>query len=132
MRGVLELAFAKFLNDAPDVAAFAKNCLAVGFKIEYVKANGDLSHYIPDFMIKTQDGTVWIIETKGREELDLPQKRARLRQWCADASAASQAEGGSAYCFVYVDQGSFEQHAPTSMAALATSFADYQQPCPGF
>ena len=31
-----------------------------------------------------KDGTVWIVETKGREELDLPQKMARLHQWCDD------------------------------------------------
>jgi type III restriction enzyme len=53
--------------------------------------------------VKTTDGTVWIVETKGRSELDLPQKMARLRQWCADATSASQAEGGPAYRFVYVD-----------------------------
>lgn len=29
---------------------------------------------------------------------------ARLKQWCADASAASGVEGGQAYRFVYVDQ----------------------------
>jgi type III restriction enzyme len=121
-----ELAFAGFLDDAPDVATFAKNYLAVGFKIDYVKADGDLSNYMPDFFVKTADGTVWIVETKGRAELDLPQKMARLGQWCADASAASQAEGGPAYRFVYVDQAGFEQHKPTAFAVLATAFRDYQ------
>ncbi len=123
----LELAFAKFLDDAPDVAAFAKNYLAVGFKVEYVKANGDLSNYIPDFIVKSTDGTVWIVETKGREELDLPQKMVRLRQWCEDATAASQTDAGPAYRFVYVDQESFERNSPNSLAALATAFTEYQQ-----
>ncbi len=40
-----------------------------------------------------EPGAVWIFETKGREELDLPPKMARLAQWCLDASAASQAHG---------------------------------------
>ena len=88
--GGLELAFAAFLEAAPDVQAFAKNYMAVGFKLDYVKANGDLSTYTPDFIVRTTDGTVWIVETKGREELDLPQKMARLRQWCEDATAASE------------------------------------------
>jgi type III restriction enzyme len=48
--GGFELAFAKFLEDANDVAAFAKNYLAVGFKLDYVKADGDLSTYTPDFI----------------------------------------------------------------------------------
>lgn len=124
--GGFELAFAAFLDNAPDVAAFAKNYMAVGFRIDYVKANGNLSHYVPDFIVKTTDGTVWIIETKGREEIDLPQKMKRLRQWCEDATAASRAEGGPAYRFVYVDQAGFEQHKPKLFAALPASFTEYQ------
>lgn len=125
--GGFELKFGKFLDAAPDVASFAKNYLAVGFKIDYVRANGELSNYVPDFLVKTPDGNVWVIETKGREELDLPQKMARLRQWCGEATKASQAEGGTAYRFVYVDQGGFERHPPTSFAALVAGFVEYQE-----
>jgi type III restriction enzyme len=124
--GGFELAFARFLDDAPDVTAFAKNYLAVGFKIDYVKAVGDLSHYIPDFLVKTADGTVWIVETKGREELDLPRKMARLAQWCADATAASAEEGGPVFGFIYVDQQGFERTRPSDFATLATAFTEHQ------
>lgn len=124
--GGFELKFAKFLDAAPDVAAFAKNYLAVGFKLDYVKANGELSNYVPDFLVKTPDGNVWIIETKGREELDLPQKMARLHQWCAEATEALKDKGGPAYRFVYVDQGGFERHPPASFAALVAGFTEYQ------
>lgn len=124
--GGFELAFAKFLDDAPDVASFAKNYLAVGFKLDYVRADGDLSNYIPDFVVRTNDGNVWIVETKGRAEIDVPQKMARLAQWCADATHASQTEGGSAYRFVYVDQAGFETHKPSTFAGLAATFRDYQ------
>ena len=123
----LELAFATFLEVAPDVQAFGKNYLAVGFKLDYVKADGDLSTYTPDFIVRTTDGSVWIVETKGREELDLPQKMARLNLWCEDATSASHAIGGPTYRFVFVDQPSFELHKPTSFAALAASFRDYQE-----
>jgi type III restriction enzyme len=125
--GGFELSFAAFLQSAGDVAAFAKNYLAVGFKLDYVKAGGDLSTYTPDFLARTQDGVVWIIETKGREELDLPQKMARLRQWCEDATQASKENGGTVYRFVYVDQKGFEQHAPKTFAALAAGFIEYQE-----
>jgi len=125
--GGLELAFAKFLDDAPDVAAFAKNYLAVGFKIEYVKADGDLSHYIPDFIVRTTDGGIWIVETKGRAELDLPQKMKRLAQWCADATAASTAENGPTYNFVYVDQEGFERNPPVSFSGLTAAFTAHQE-----
>ncbi|MBI3899686.1 MAG: DEAD/DEAH box helicase family protein [Gammaproteobacteria bacterium] len=125
--GGFELDFARFLDDAPDIAAFAKNYLAVGFKIDYVKADGDLSTYTPDFIVKTTDNTVWIIETKGREELDLPQKMARLHQWCTDATGASRIENGPAYRFVYVDQAGFEKYTPKDFAGLAASFTEYRR-----
>jgi type III restriction enzyme len=121
------MAFASFLDDAPDVAAFAKNYLAVGFKIDYVKADGDLSNYVPDFLVKTTDGTVWVVETKGREERDLPQKMNRLRQWCANATQASQAEGGPAYRFVYVDQAGYERNPPKDFAGLSAAFRSFQE-----
>jgi type III restriction enzyme len=126
--GGLELAFAGFVESvAKDVDAFAKNYLAVGFKLDYVKADGELSTYTPDFIVRTADGNVWIVETKGREELDLPQKMSRLRQWCKDATAASAGDTGIEYGFVYVDQDGFEKHQPNSFAALVTSFRGYQE-----
>ncbi|MEQ1813141.1 MAG: DEAD/DEAH box helicase family protein [Candidatus Nitrotoga sp.] len=124
--GGFELTFAGFLDAAPDVASFAKNYLAVGFKIDYIKADGDLSNFVPDFMVKTTDGTVWIIETKGREERDLPQKMHRLRQWCEDATSASHDENGIVYRFVYVDQQGYERNPPKNFAGLAASFTEYQ------
>ena len=122
--GGFELTFAVFLEAAPDVSAFAKNYLAVGFKLDYVKANGDLSNYTPDFIIRTTDNVIWLAETKGREEIDLPQKMARLKQWCADATAAE--DNGQRYDFVFVDQTGFHKHAPKTFAALAASFTDYK------
>lgn len=126
--GGFELSFAAFLQGAGDVVSFAKNYLAIGFKLDYVKADGDLSSYTPDFIVKTTDGQVWIIETKGREELDLPQKMVRLCQWCLDATEASKEDGGVIYRFVYVDQKGFEQHTPKTLQALATSFTEFQEP----
>ena len=125
--GGLELAFAKFLEEAPDVIGHSKNYLAVGFKLDYVKADGDLSNYVPDFIARTDDGNVWIVETKGREEIDLPQKMKRLAQWCADATQASKVGGGPAYGFVFVDEAGFEAHKPPTFAGLVATFRDYQK-----
>lgn len=125
--GGFELRFARFLDDAPGVAAFAKNYLAVSFRLDYVKIDGDLSTYTPDFIVRGDDGSITIVETKGREELDLPRKMARLAQWCEDATAASLAQGGPRYGFIHVDQEGFERHTPQRFAGLATSFREYQQ-----
>ena len=125
--GGFELEFAAFLDQAGDVQAFAKNYQAIGFRIDYVRADGDLSTYTPDFLVKDTNGKVWIIETKGREEIDLPAKMARLRQWCQDATEASWAEGGPEYGFVYVDQRGFEHNPPADLAGLMVAFSDFQE-----
>lgn len=124
-----ELEFASFLNseETKDVASFAKNYFAVGFNLDYVKADGDLSTYTPDFIAKAKDGTVWIIETKGREDVDDPRKMARLRQWCQDATKASKEADGPAYRFLFVDELGFHKHNPKTLAALAASFTKYQK-----
>ncbi len=119
----LELAFAAFLESAKDVAAYGKNYAAVGFRLDYVKANGELSTYTPDFFVRDNAGRVFLVETKGREELDLPQKMARLKLWCEDANSAA---GEERYGFVYVDQESFDRHKPTSFGGLIAAFREYQ------
>ncbi|MCL4688718.1 MAG: DEAD/DEAH box helicase family protein [Burkholderiales bacterium] len=125
--GGFELEFARFLEHAPDVAAYAKNYLAVGFRIDYVKTDGDISNYVPDFLVKTPAGDVFIVETKGRAELDLPGKMSRLKQWCIDATEASSSVGGPAYRFVFVDQDGFKAHRIEDFAGLVAAFGEYQQ-----
>jgi type III restriction enzyme len=63
----LELKFARFLETCEDVVSYAKNYMAVGFKLDYVTADRSISNYIPDFIVKLTNGEVWIVETKGRE-----------------------------------------------------------------
>lgn len=38
-----------------------------------------------DFFVKMDEKTVYIVETKGGEDLDDPLKISRLAQWCEDA-----------------------------------------------
>ena len=42
--------------------------------MDYRNADGSIANYIPDFIIKRTDAEIWIIETKGREDLDDPPK----------------------------------------------------------
>lgn len=83
-----ELAFARFLEGADDVQAFYKNTEATNFTVEYQSAGGGIVRdYRPDFIVRGIDGTIWIIETKGREDLEDPRKWQRLKLWCEDATA---------------------------------------------
>ena len=83
-----ELAFASFLEAAGDVQAFYKNSEATNFTIEYQSAGGGIVRdYRPDFIARDSAGVIWIIETKGREDLEDPRKWERLKLWCDDANA---------------------------------------------
>ncbi len=119
----LELRFARFLEDCDDVVSYAKNYLAVHFKLDYVKADGDISNYYPDFLIKLSDKRIVIAETKGQEDLDVPLKMHRLRQWCEDIN---RVQADVEYDFVYVDEESFEKYKPTSFRQLVDGFREYK------
>ena len=118
-----ELLFAGFLEGSDDVISYAKNYLAVHFKLDYVNAAGDISNYYPDFMVKLPDNRIYIVETKGQEDLDVPLKMARLKQWCADIN---RIQNDVVYGFVFVDQESFEKYQPSSFSALIAAFKEYQ------
>lgn len=97
-----ELEFAEFLDAAPDVVAFVKNSEATNFTIEYQASGGGIVRdYRPDFVVRDVEGTIWIIETKGREDLDDLRKRDRLMQWCEDASVQ---DAPNRYRALYVRQ----------------------------
>ena len=119
----LELQFANFLEGCDDVVSFAKNYMAVHFKLDYVNADGDISNYYPDFMVKLFTKRIVIVETKGREDLDVPLKMARLRQWCEDVNRVQKVVE---YDFVYVDEESFEKYKPTSFRQLLDGFKEYK------
>jgi type III restriction enzyme len=118
-----ELLFACFLEDCDDVISYGKNYLAVHFKLDYVNADGDISNYYPDFLVKLSNKRIVIVETKGREDLDVPLKMERLRQWCEDLN---RVQSNVTYDFVYVDEESFEKYKPASFRNLVDGFREYK------
>ena len=118
-----ELQFADFLEQCSDVVSYAKNYLAVNFKLDYVKANGDISNYYPDFIVKLTDGRVVIVETKGQQDLDVPLKMDRLRQWCEDIN---KVQTETDFGFVFVDDVGFKNHQPKTFEDLFAAFRAYK------
>jgi type III restriction enzyme len=119
----LELQFASFLEKCNDVTSYTKNYMAIRFHIDYVNADGNISNYYPDFVIKTIEGNILIIETKGLEDLDVPLKTARLKQWCSDIN---NSQSKVKFDFVFVDQEDFEKYKPSSISELITNFTKYK------
>lgn len=105
-----ELEVASFMeNRYNDVISYAKNTMGEGgvnFKIEYQAENGNIREYYPDFFVKTAANTFYILETKGREDLDDVRKIKRLATWCNDINAA-QTE--YTYNPVYVKQEKWDE-----------------------
>ena len=119
----LERDFASFLDKSPEVVSFAKNYFAVGFKLDYVKADGNIANYYPDFFVKLTDGRVIIAETKGREDVDVDPKTRRLAQWCEDINTV---QSDIVYDFVYVDEDSFREYTPRTFQQLLEGFREYK------
>ena len=84
-----ELVFSDFLENCDDVISFAKNFQnkeASALRIEYKNSEGFIATYYPDFFVKKDEKTVYIIETKGREEENDKLKFERLQLWCEDVN----------------------------------------------
>ncbi|MBL1173356.1 MAG: DEAD/DEAH box helicase family protein, partial [Chloroflexi bacterium] len=119
----LELLFASFLEKCDDIISYAKNYFAVNFRVDYVNADGNISNYYPDFIVKTSPKEIWIVETKGLEDLDVPLKMERLRKWCEDINAA---QNKIRFDYVFVDEEDFEKYAPKSFGELINNFRKYK------
>ncbi len=88
-----ELEVASYFEKFTDVISYAKNTMGDGginFKIEYQAQDGNIKEYYPDFFIKTDDKTFFILETKGREDFDDIRKIKRLILWCKDINAVQK------------------------------------------
>lgn len=115
-----ELEMAGFLEKCEDIISYAKNYFAVHFKIDYRNADGEIKDYYPDFFVKSSEKAVYIVETKGREDLDDPLKIERLKQWCEDVNSNQK---DMKYHCLYVRQEEYEKYSPRNFAELAKSFA---------
>lgn len=114
-----ELVFASNLEKFEDVVSYAKNYFAVGFRLDYQNADGEISNFHPDFFVKTKPNELWIVETKGREDLDDPLKIGRLEQWCEDVNAQQDKVNMN---WLYVTQDEFEKQAFHSFSDVIKRF----------
>jgi len=114
-----ELEMASFLEKCEDIISYAKNYFAVHFKIDYRDADGEIKDYYPDFFVKVSEKDVYIVETKGREDLDDPLKIERLKQWCEDVNKSQAIVN---YHCLYVRQEEYEKYPSRNFSDLAKNF----------
>lgn len=111
-----ELEFASFLDGCTDIVSFVKNSQQTFLRIEYRNADGSIANYIPDFVVKRDANEIWIVETKGRQDLDDPPKWERLKLWCEDAA---KNDAGRSFHALYVKEEDWDRYRPKNFSDLA-------------
>lgn len=106
--------FAAFLDSAEDVVSFAKLPEQFGFCIQYTDSLANLRNYFPDFVAKLTDGKHWIIETKGREDIDVQLKDEAAKNWCGHATRLT----GASWNYLKVLQKDFEDLHPSDFKEI--------------
>ncbi|MCD5417160.1 DEAD/DEAH box helicase family protein [Candidatus Bipolaricaulota bacterium] len=112
-----EVDFANFLDRAEDVETFSKIVSKIGFFVEYKDSKDNLRLYYPDFVLLTDKKEGIIIETKGREDVDVEHKDRRIGLWCKDATNLM----GSKWSFIRVAQTDFEKYRFKSIKELVSA-----------
>jgi type III restriction enzyme len=117
-----EKEFARFLDSVDDVLRFAalgttEQDTATPFRIDYLKPNGAIGFYYPDWVVVQEDAgreINWIIETKGRVWEGTEAKDRAMDYWCKRVTE----EIGRPWRYLRVNQGEFEQESWTTLKKL--------------
>lgn len=98
----MEADFVNFLTRAEDVISFIKNVPhIVGLKITYYDSRERRwRKFHPDFIVKTKQG-YYLVETKGREEIQVPDKNIAARKWCEAVSRGTN----NRWVYLYLREG---------------------------
>src|SRR6266480_7734422 len=104
-----EKEFARFLENACDVRAFAKLSQSFGFSIDYTDAGMNLRCYYPDFVATDKQEIHWLIETKGMETTDVGHKDIAATNWCENATALTKTQ----WKYAKIQQKGFEVLQPS-------------------
>lgn len=109
-----ELTFARFLDKSDDLEAFAKLPELFGFCIQYTDTLANIRNYFTDFIARLSDGSHWLIETKGREDIEVAMKDNAAQNWCDTATELT----GVKWNYIKVLQKDFEKLRPESFEEL--------------
>ena len=109
----LEAEFVEFCADCSDVVAVAKNAGPQKLMIDYLTLSGRPALYVPDFIVRCDDDSYLLVETKGAESSETAQKARAASEWCKAASTKEHP-----WRYLYVTQATFEAHSEFTMESL--------------
>jgi ABC-type lipoprotein release transport system permease subunit len=79
-----------------------------------LSTTGALRYYYPDFVVRLDDDTHVIVETKGLEDPEVARKDRRAARWCEDATALT----GDSWDYLKVPQKVFEASTASTFEQL--------------
>ncbi len=112
-----EREFAKFLHDAGDIKVFAKLPEQFGFFIPYTDSRANIRNYYPDFVAIDTKGKYWIIETKGREDIEVALKDTAATLWCENATILTDTD----WNYIKVSQSEYNKLKPENFEELTST-----------
>ena len=110
-----EVEFSKFLQLTKGVTKFSKLPSRFGFSIEYTDTVANLRYYEPDFVAVLETGEQYLIETKGREDTDVPHKDRAAKLWCEYASDLTETH----WQYLKIPQQDFRRLEPNEFSDLS-------------
>ncbi|RKX44156.1 MAG: hypothetical protein DRP27_07105 [Thermotogae bacterium] len=110
----MEAKFVSFLTRAEDVVSFVKNVPhVVRFSIHYYDTRERRwAKFYPDFLVKTNHGYC-IVETKGREEIQIVDKNVAANKWCEAITHAT----GKPWVYLYVRESDW--HGKSALGEIS-------------
>lgn len=78
--------------------------------------------YYPDFIILTEQNEYLIVETKGREDVDVEHKDKRRELWCEDINKLTNIR----WAFQRINQKYFEKYRFKSIKELISALQEYE------
>ncbi len=114
-----ELNFTKFLHRSEDVISFSKLPQQFGFSIQYTDTRANIRHYFPDFVVKISENEFWLVETKGREDVEVALKDQAAQNWCENATKLTKVN----WQYIKAKQNEFEKLHPNNFQELCIALA---------
>jgi type III restriction enzyme len=102
------------------VVSFAKLPGRFGFAIEYTDNATNLRFYEPDFVAVSATGVHYLIETKGREDIDVIHKDRAAGIWCENATLLT----GVPWAYVKIPQVAYTKLQPSELAEVILAFTE--------
>ena len=100
------------------MVSFAKLPTRFGFAIEYTDNVASLRYYEPDFVAVDLNGDHLLLETKGREDVDVAHKDRAARIWADNATLLT----GVQWRYLKVPQADFEKLRADDLADIRLAF----------